>query len=349
MNNSAQNIKFYYLYCITNLANNKIYIGQTVQPHKRWNQHRNDAAKPTMIIHHAINKYGALNFTFEIIAVCISQDDANELETQLVSQYNSLVPNGYNATHGGMNAPKTEEWKKIISKKARARAPITSQQMKQIAANRAIDYYDIHKNNTYNLGLKHTDEWKERMSKRVRSEEEKAKQSKSLKISYALGKRSSYFRGKIPWNKGKKMPPPPNKIKWTDEQIEAIKIDTRSCREIGLAYNVNGAVIRNLKKSLNIKLQSGNTGRIHSDETKIKISQAIKGKLVGDKNGFYGKSHSAETVEKNKLAHLGKCKFTNEQILEMKRLFTKNVTMKDIAIQFNCSSTTIKRMLDKVL
>lgn len=111
-----QDNKIYYLYKITNKINGKIYIGQTVQPNKRWNQHRNDAANPKIPFHYAIKKYGAQNFEFEIIATCKSQDDTNYIETLLVKQYNSFIANGkgYNATHGGMNAPKTEEFKQMM-------------------------------------------------------------------------------------------------------------------------------------------------------------------------------------------------------------------------------------------
>lgn len=112
---TSKDTRIHYLYRITNKQNGKIYIGQTVQPDKRWSQHRNDAAKPTMVIHHAIKKYGADNFEFEVIAGCKTWEDTNDVETLLVSQYGSLVPNGYNIAPGGMNAPKTEEWKRKVS------------------------------------------------------------------------------------------------------------------------------------------------------------------------------------------------------------------------------------------
>lgn len=112
MNDETQDARIHYLYRITNTINGKIYIGQTVQPEKRWNQHKTSAASdnPKMIVSHAIKKYGNDAFEFEIIAGCRNWDDANEVETLLVSQYNSLVPNGYNVALGGFNAPKSEAW-----------------------------------------------------------------------------------------------------------------------------------------------------------------------------------------------------------------------------------------------
>ena len=56
------------------------------------------------------------NFTFEVIASCKTQDDANYIETELVKQYDSYISTnkGYNVTLGGMNAPKSEEFKQMM-------------------------------------------------------------------------------------------------------------------------------------------------------------------------------------------------------------------------------------------
>jgi len=105
-----------YLYRVVCLVNGKVYIGQTVKPSKRWYAHRKDSADPKVPFHHAIKKYGAENFEFEVIASCKGQDNANFLETTLVKQYNSYITDGYgyNSTHGGMNAPKSEKWKQMM-------------------------------------------------------------------------------------------------------------------------------------------------------------------------------------------------------------------------------------------
>lgn len=114
MTNETQ--KTWALYKITNKENNKIYIGQTVQPEKRWYQHRKDSSSPKYPIHFAINKYGAHNFIFEVIFSCKSQENANWAEEELIKQYNCLVKNGngYNISLGGMVAPKSEEWKQAL-------------------------------------------------------------------------------------------------------------------------------------------------------------------------------------------------------------------------------------------
>lgn len=89
-----------YIYQITNLINNKIYIGQTNNITKRWSNHKcnND---PNMIIARAIRKYGVENFKFEVLLRNLSPEEANEKEIELIKIKNSLVPNGYNVATGG--------------------------------------------------------------------------------------------------------------------------------------------------------------------------------------------------------------------------------------------------------
>ena len=88
------------IYKITNLINNKIYIGQTVHPNKRWREHQQRAKThyDNYPIHLAINKYGAENFSFEILEWTEQYDDE---ELRLIKQYNSISPNGYNLIEGG--------------------------------------------------------------------------------------------------------------------------------------------------------------------------------------------------------------------------------------------------------
>ena len=87
-----------FLYKITNLINNKVYIGQTIHPDKRWWEHKQRAKTHNYPIHLAIVKYGEENFVFEILE---ESQNYNEREKELIKQYNSLSPNGYNIIPGG--------------------------------------------------------------------------------------------------------------------------------------------------------------------------------------------------------------------------------------------------------
>ena len=59
------------IYKITNLINNKIYIGQSVDIKKRWATHKRQAfikgKEYDKYLYRAIRKYGIDNFSFEII------------------------------------------------------------------------------------------------------------------------------------------------------------------------------------------------------------------------------------------------------------------------------------------
>lgn len=62
------------------------------------------------------------------------------------------------------------------------------------------------------------------------------------------------------------------------------------------------------------KIALGRTGKTHTEETKKKCSMA----KIGVPSAFKGKTHSYESNEKNRLAHLGKNPFSEEQIAQMR-------------------------------
>lgn len=92
-----------YIYKITNVVNNKVYIGQTSKDvSQRFDQHKKDYLRPYrshLLIYKAMNKYGLDNFRFETIEE-IENCFLDEREKYWIKYYNSFK-NGYNSTLGG--------------------------------------------------------------------------------------------------------------------------------------------------------------------------------------------------------------------------------------------------------
>ena len=94
------------IYKITNLINNKIYIGETIRNlNVRWNEHKSEALGGrhgyTYHLHNAMRKYGIDNFTIEIIDNC-PDEERFLLESEYIQRYNSINPEiGYNTVIEG--------------------------------------------------------------------------------------------------------------------------------------------------------------------------------------------------------------------------------------------------------
>lgn len=89
------------IYIIKNKFNNKVYIGQTVNPQHRWEQYKSVVKKmpDSQLITKAMSKYGFDNFWMEILESNIENYD--EREIYWIKKYNSIAPNGYNIAKGG--------------------------------------------------------------------------------------------------------------------------------------------------------------------------------------------------------------------------------------------------------
>lgn len=81
------------IYKITNLINNKCYIGQSIHIERRWTEHC--FPSKTSKISLAIQEFGKENFNFEILEECSIQE-LDKKEAYWIQYYNSLTPNGYN-------------------------------------------------------------------------------------------------------------------------------------------------------------------------------------------------------------------------------------------------------------
>lgn len=94
------------IYKVTNLVNQKIYIGQTVKDLEyRKGCHYREMKNPNrkrVYFHNALAKYKDSDFIWEVIAEANTKEELDKLEQYWVSYYNSNDPEkGYNLKAGG--------------------------------------------------------------------------------------------------------------------------------------------------------------------------------------------------------------------------------------------------------
>ena len=92
------------IYSITNIINNKKYIGQSVDIKSRFRNHKWELRHNRHFNDHlqkSFNKYGENCFIFDIVCEC-KEEELDELERYYISYYNCMNPDyGYNSESGG--------------------------------------------------------------------------------------------------------------------------------------------------------------------------------------------------------------------------------------------------------
>ena len=104
----------HYIYKITNLINEKIYVGKSKNPKVRWRQHKSHSQKRNTKLYYAMRKYGIENFIFEVLEEC-NENTINDKEIYYISSLNPY----YNMTDGGdgggfLNKKHGDKWKSAI-------------------------------------------------------------------------------------------------------------------------------------------------------------------------------------------------------------------------------------------
>lgn len=89
------------IYCIRNLVNNKIYIGQSICVEDRWSKHLSSLRRDVndnRSLQEDWNKYGESSFRFDLLESC-SKEELDERESFHIGQFQSDTI--YNFTDGG--------------------------------------------------------------------------------------------------------------------------------------------------------------------------------------------------------------------------------------------------------
>lgn len=121
-------MSIYSIYKVTNLVNNKIYIGFDSNWPSRKKGHKKSSFNPNahsynVMFHCAIRKYGWENFKWELIYQSKDGEHClNTMETHFIKENDSICYNGkgYNMSFGGdgnLGYRHTEQTKKIMSEK----------------------------------------------------------------------------------------------------------------------------------------------------------------------------------------------------------------------------------------
>lgn len=99
------------IYKVTNVLNNKVYIGQTTTSlEKRKKEHL--SKQDNTYFHNALQKYGKECFIWEIIEQDIEISELNAREQYWIQYYNSNNhDNGYNLSAGGENGDALTIWR----------------------------------------------------------------------------------------------------------------------------------------------------------------------------------------------------------------------------------------------
>jgi group I intron endonuclease len=96
------------IYLITNTKNNKKYVGLTIQTLKRrWKYHVEQAnmnhIKSEESLHNSIRVYGKDVFNIQQIDIGTTKMDLENKERKWIKNLNTLTPNGYNISTGGVS------------------------------------------------------------------------------------------------------------------------------------------------------------------------------------------------------------------------------------------------------
>lgn len=163
------------IYMLVNDINGKKYIGQTVDIHRRINEHKLDNRQ---VIDCAIDKYGWANFTVIILEASIVQEKLNSKEMKYIEKYNTFKGRGYNCTEGGdslgsgeahprYGGDMPEETKRKISEahKGKVVPENVRKKMSKAKSGKNNPWYGVHRTGKDNpmYGKNHTEESKQKM------------------------------------------------------------------------------------------------------------------------------------------------------------------------------------------
>lgn len=255
----------HYLYHIENQINGKIYVGKSMERRdSRWLEHKIDArsGRTKMPIHRAMNKYGEENFSYNVISMYNTQEEALLAEVDLIAYLREQGVVLYNVADGGngwmsgkKRGPRSAEHQKNAHKFPKGNIPV-------------------------NKGTEMSLETRNKVSKNAAGRKISDLQRQEIKDLYATGKYShreigllysisqghitNIINGKTGYISRKSLLPKKSKISikrknMTDEIIRSYKTGNYTQTELAKMYQLHrktiGSIIKGKKVSMNNERQ----------------------------------------------------------------------------------------------
>lgn len=142
------------IYKYTNLLNNKVYVGQTIQSLEDRDKKHLQQLKDNTYFHRALKKYGRNNFSLELIEDNIPYEKLNDKEKYYIDLFDAFYTTGkgYNLTEGGQWASGTQKLTLKQSKEIKELILNSEQTFEEIASLYDVTIYcisDINRGRTF--------------------------------------------------------------------------------------------------------------------------------------------------------------------------------------------------------
>lgn len=165
MNTSEGNTYSVYMHVF---PNDKVYVGITCTSLEfRWGKN-GYKYNTQQLMWRAIQKYGWDNIQHIVVATCLTRDEANHMERNLIEMYDSANPeHGYNVDLGGQGSGRMSQSTKDKLVKAKTGTKMSEETKRKMSVShvgRKHTPETLAKMSTSQIGRKHTEESKRRMS-----------------------------------------------------------------------------------------------------------------------------------------------------------------------------------------
>lgn len=244
--------RYGYVYKITNIVNNKIYVGKRVA--KVFDEQYQGGGK---IIHAALEKYGKDNFTRDILEWCYSKDQLEERERFWIAELNVRdLTVGYNLAEGGEGGEGGITYVGENPQKGKKRNITPEAHERMSAAHKGIPLSEETK---LKQSKRHITYWENHPDQREYYHEYFSEHNgwrgkhHSLETVEMISEKN---KGKEPWNKGKTGC-------YSEETIEQLRISHTGKKQSAETIQKRVDKMR---------------GKKHSDESRLLMSQKLKGK-----------------------------------------------------------------------